>query len=203
MEKGGREMNKRYFERKKEKLTGEQDSIPLWRINRNSIPFFLLGAFLAFTSWWIFKNSSQDPTQVLQKIQYDNLGTVAMSKVEAIVGNGRVEVPLDAVKEKKFISFEYQNKESRIPLLAYLAPSGKVVTAVAACEPCNSTRFHIEGNELVCDNCLTRWRLETLKGISGGCIAYPPDILFHTVDGGKLMIKEIDVQNWKPRFLRG
>jgi uncharacterized membrane protein len=126
-----------------------------------------------------------------------------MSKVEAIVDNGRVEVPLDVVKERKLISFQYQDKEGRIPLLAYITPSGKVVTAVGACEPCNSTRFHIEGNELVCDNCFTRWSLETLKGINGGCTAYPPDILFHTVDGGKLTIKEIDVQSWKPRFLRG
>jgi hypothetical protein len=196
-------MKETHYEEKREKLIGDPNRIPLWRINRNSIPFFLLGAFLAFSSWWIFKNSSQDPSQVLQKIHYENLGTVAMSKVEAIVGNGRVEVPLDVVKERKLISFQYQSREGRIPLLAYITPSGKVVTAVSACESCNSTRFHIEGNELVCDNCFTRWSLETLKGISGGCIAYPPDFLFHTVDGGKLMIKEIDVQNWKPRFLRG
>lgn len=196
-------MKETHYEQKREKLIGEQNRIPLWKINRNSIPFFLLGAFLAFSSWWIFKNSSQDPSQVLQKIHYEKLGTVAMSKVEAVVGDGRVAVPLDVIKEKKLVSFEYQNKESRIPLLAYLSPSGKVVTAVSACEPCNSTRFHIEGNELVCDNCLTRWSLETLKGISGGCMAYPPDILFHTVDVGRLMVKEIDVQNWKPRFLRG
>ncbi len=126
-----------------------------------------------------------------------------MSKAEAIVGNGRVEVPLDVVKERKLIAFQYQTQGSRIPLLTYITPSGKVMTAVSACEPCNSSRFHIANNELVCDNCFTRWSLETLKGVSGGCIAYPPDILFHTVDGGKLMIKEVDVRNWKPRFLRG
>ncbi len=196
-------MEEMHYGKKKETLIGEQDRIPLWKINRNSFPFFLLGAFLILTTWWIFQSSSQDPSQVLQRVHYENLGMVAMSKVEAIVGNGRVEVPLDVVKERKLISFQYQGKEGGIPLLAYITPSGKVVTAVGACEPCNSNRFHIEGNELVCDSCSTRWSLETLKGIRGGCIGYPPDILFHTVDGGKVMIKEMDVQNWQPRFLRG
>lgn len=191
------------YREKKERLIGEMNEIAILRLNRNSIPFLIFAVFLGLSSWWIFKESSRDPSQVVQKINYDNLVMVPMSKVEAVVRGGRVEVPLDVVKERKLISFQYESKESRIPLLAYITPSGKVVTAVSACEPCNSTRFHIEGKEMVCDSCLTRWSLETLKGISGGCIAYPPDMLFHTVDGGKLMIKEIDVQNWKPRFLRG
>lgn len=180
-------------------MLAEPRRIPLWKINRNSFPFFILGTFLALASWSIFKSFSQDDVQV----RYEKSGMIVMSKIHATVENGRIEIPMGEVKERKLISFEYQNREGRIPLLAYVTPSGKFVTAVSTCEPCNSTHFHIEQNEIVCDSCLTRWSLETLKGIQGGCLGYPPDMLFHTVDDGKLVIKEIDVQNWKPRLVRG
>lgn len=187
------------FPSKREKLLGKPRSIPLWKIIRNSFPFLIVGIFLAFAAWWIFESSSQDNAQ----LRYEKPSMIVMSKIDATVENGRIEIPIDEVKERKLISFEYQSRESKIPLLAYVTPSGKFITAVSTCEPCNSTHFHIEGNEIVCDSCLTRWSLDTLKGIQGGCLGYPPDTLFHTVDGGKLVIKEIDVQSWKPRFVRG
>jgi uncharacterized membrane protein len=74
---------------------------------------------------------------------------------------------------------------------------------VSVCEPCNSTNFHIEGNQMVCNSCFTRWDLETLKGISGGCLTYPPHVISHSVNNGRAIIKEVDVQNWKPRIFRG
>ena len=107
------------------------------------------------------------------------------------------------MKNNKLVSFEYVRPDGRIPLLAYITPAGKLVAAVSVCEPCNSTRFHIEGNHMVCNSCSTRWDLETLKGISGGCLNYPPDTLPHEIQGGKLTIKEVDLKNWKPRVFRG
>ena len=67
------------------------------------------------------------------------------------------------------------------------------------CEPCRSTRFHIEGKTLVCNACATKWNLETLKGISGGCLNYPPDVIPSTVDKGLIQIDEKTVTQWKPR----
>jgi hypothetical protein len=74
-----------------------------------------------------------------------------------------------------------------------------VKIAVRICEPCNGFSFHIEGNQIVCDSCGTRWDLETFKGISGGCQGYPPDVLPSTQEGGKLLVEEAKVVNWKPR----
>lgn len=125
--------------------------------------------------------------------------TVPMTRIEATAGKGLVEVALDLVKKNKLVSFEYKRLDGPIPLLAYVAPSGKIVTAIGLSEPCNSRSFHIEGNEIVCNLCLTRWKLETLEAGKGDCPKYPPEMLVHTIHDGRLIIREVDVQYWKPR----
>jgi len=190
-------------ETKREKLLGTKKRIPAWKI----IAIVLVAAALP-VSWLILKEGPQaeskgiSGTQVMERVNYQNQ-SVSMTKVDVTVQKGMVEVPLDLVKNNKLVSFEYLRPDGRIPLLAYITPAGKLVTAVSVCEPCSSTRFHIEGNQMVCNSCFTRWDLETLKGISGGCLTYPPDVISHSVNDGRAIIKEIDVQNWKPRIFRG
>jgi len=103
------------------------------------------------------------------------------------------------VKEKKMVRFEYSGKGVNIPLLAYVTQSGRVVTAVSMCEPCKSTRFRIQDKNLVCNACNTEWDLETLKGIKGGCLNYPPDVIPSTIEKGRIIIDEKVVTQWKPR----
>ncbi len=190
-------------EAKREKLLGEKKKISTWKI----ILIILVAVGLP-VSWFIFKESPQAEsprlmaTQVMEKVSYKDQ-SVPMVNVEASVQKGAVELALDLVKKDKLVYFEYQRPDGRIPLLAYITPSGKLVTAVSVCEPCRSTRFHIEGNQLVCNSCFTRWDLETLKGISGGCLQYPPATLSHAIQGGEVTIKELDLKNWKPRVVRG
>ncbi|HSB04378.1 MAG TPA: Fe-S-containing protein, partial [Thermodesulfobacteriota bacterium] len=105
----------------------------------------------------------------------------------------------ETVMEKKIVRLEYEGKDAVIPLVAYITQAGKVVTAVSMCEPCRSTRFHIKEKTLVCNACATEWNLETLQGISGGCLNYPPDVLPSTIGNGKILIDEKIVQQWKPR----
>ena len=127
---------------------------------------------------------------------------ITMTKVDAVVGKGLVEIPLELVKENKLVSFEYERGDGAVPLLAFLTPSGKIVTAVGLSELCHSKSFHLEGNEIVCNVCSTRWDAETLQGGSGECPAYPPEMLTHTVHDGRLIIREVDLKNWKPRIAR-
>ncbi len=202
---GRREDSKKSMDRgtKREKLLGEKKRMPVWKISLIA----LLVAALPVT-WLLLKDAppagagKMSGSQVMENVNYQNQ-FVNMTKVAAVVGRGSIEVPVDLVKEKKLVHFEYQRPEGRIPLMAYITPSGKLVTAVSVCEPCNSRSFHIEGNQMVCNSCFTRWDLETLKGISGGCLTYPPDVISHAVNDEQVNIKEIDVQNWKPRFRRG
>jgi hypothetical protein len=198
-EKSTKPMNS---EAKRKKLLGPKRKIPSWKI----IAIILVAVALP-GSWLILKESPQAEskgitgTQVMDRVIYQNQ-SVSMTQVDVTVQKRAVEVPLDLVKNNKLVSFEYSRPDGRIPLLAYITPAGKLVTAVGVCEPCRSTRFHIDGNHMVCNSCFTRWDLETLKGISGGCLNYPPDTLPHEIQGGKLMVKEMDLKNWKPRVVR-
>jgi hypothetical protein len=137
--------------------------------------------------------------QPQQNRNTQSLAIVPMTRIEATAGKGLVEVPLDVVKKKKLVSFEYKRPDGPIPLLAYMTPSGSIVTAIGLSEPCNSKSFHLEGNEIVCNLCLTRWKLETVEAVRGDCPEYPPEMLVHTIHDGRLILREVDVQYWKPR----
>ena len=133
---------------------------------------------------------------------------VEMTAVEPAVVDGYVTIALSEVKAKKLTSFQYdavrvpddKGGETALPLLSYVAPSGRVVTAVSLCEPCKSTTFHTEvDGTLVCNVCGTRWDLENLKAVSGACGDYPPLEIANEVEGDLIKIKEADLTSWKPR----
>jgi hypothetical protein len=117
----------------------------------------------------------------------------------ATVEGGKVAIPVDEVRAKKIVYWDYKEGGKNVPLMAYVTPSGAVKVAVRICEPCNGFAFHIEGKEIVCNTCGTRWDLETSKGVSGGCQGYPPDVLQSVQEGGKLLVDEAKVTGWKAR----
>ncbi|HBB16146.1 MAG TPA: hypothetical protein DCZ97_03780 [Syntrophus sp. (in: bacteria)] len=185
-------------EAKREKLLAEKKKSPLVKI----IVILLVAAIPM--AWFVLRNSSEatsgsvSGTQVAEKVSYKNQN-IRMTSVDGVAGSGDIEISADIVKDKKIVSFEYNKGGTQVPLMAYITPSGKLVTAVSMCEPCRSTKFHIEGEDMVCNACGTRWSLEGLRGISGGCLAYPPDVVAHTIENGKVKIQEKIILDWKPR----
>ncbi len=137
--------------------------------------------------------------QVSERVSYSEQ-SIEMADIEVTVENGKISLLLDDVLDKKIVRYEYDNNGYKLPLLAYITPSGKVVTAVSMCEPCRSTRFHIRGKSMVCNSCSTEWKLETLRGIRGGCLTYPPDIIPSTIENGRIWIDEQIVSRWRPRI---
>lgn len=119
--------------------------------------------------------------------------------IQPSVDGERISIPVDDVRNNKLVAFDYNSGTKTIPLTAWVTPSGAIKTAIRMCEPCNSTSFRIEGNILVCNTCGTRWDLETLKGISGGCVNYPPDPMPSIIEGGNVIIDAGPVKAWKPR----
>jgi hypothetical protein len=87
-----------------------------------------------------------------------------------------------------------------LPVLAYVAPSGRLVVATSLCEPCRSYDFHIEGSQLVCNTCFTRWDLNTLSGVDGGCLSYPPKELSFAIQGDAIQIPKTELEAWTPRI---
>jgi uncharacterized membrane protein len=136
--------------------------------------------------------------KVAEKVDYAGL-TIPMTDVSVKVGGGKISIPLDVVMEKRMVRFEYEGNGVKIPILSYITPAGKIVTAVSMCEPCRSTRFHIKDKSLFCNACNTEWNLETLKGIQGGCLNYPPDVIPSTLVQNQIQIDEKIIAQWKPR----
>jgi uncharacterized membrane protein len=167
-----------------------------------SLSLVVVAVLLAGVGYWVMKgHTAADPRvssqpKVSGKVDYAGQ-TIRMVDIQAKVENGKISIPLDVVKETKMVRFEYPG--NGVPLLAYIAPSGRVVTAVSMCEPCRSTRFHINDKKIVCNACATEWNLETLKGIQGGCLNYPPDVIPSTIEKDRIQIDEKIITQWKPR----
>lgn len=188
------------FQEKKDKVMGDHKGKRLW------IPISLAAIAVALVGvgYWIIEgNTASNPKvstqpKVSEKVDYAGKA-ISMTDIQAKVENGKISIPVETVKEKKMVRFEYEAKGGKIPLTAYLAPSGRVVTAVSMCEPCKSTRFHINDKKIVCNACGTEWNLETLKGIQGGCLNYPPDVIPSVIEGDLIRIDVRVVDQWKPR----
>ncbi len=116
------------------------------------------------------------------------------------ISGGMITFPLSLLLEKKFVQFDYASEGTSVPLLAYISPEGKLVTSVRICEPCNSRTFRIEGTELACGNCETRWKLNNLEGLQGSCQKYPPEPIPSRLNGNVVEIDEHFVKNWKMRI---
>lgn len=152
--------------------------------NRRQAFIFWLGLF-----WW-------------GSVDYSGR-SVDFSKITTDENNGDIVLDINTIKEKQTTTFDVEGINfdlnngtpfNYLPMLAYVAPKGSLVVATSLCDT-----FHIEGDELVCNTCGTRWFLEDMSGVSGGCPQYPPSIMKYTVQGDKLKIKQSDLKNWKPR----
>jgi uncharacterized membrane protein len=198
--KCGRKFSGSTFEDKKEKVLGEKKGKFPWM----PVSLVILAVALGGIVFWVIQGNSaansKVPSQpkVTERVDYTGQ-TIRMTDIPAKVEDGKISIPLDVVMEKRMVYFEYNGNGIKFPLLSYITQSGKVVTAVSMCEPCRSTRFHIEGKTLVCNACATQWNLETLKGIQGGCLNYPPDAIPSRVENGRILIDERLITQWKPR----
>lgn len=187
------------FQDKKEKVLGEKKRKHFW------IPVSLgiLAGILIAVGYWVIEGNTgstkvTSQPKVSEKVDYSGQ-TVRMTDFQAKMEKGKISIPLKTVEEKKLLRFEYQENGTVIPLVAYITQTGRIVTAVSMCEPCRSTRFHINDKKLVCNACGTEWNLETLKGIQGGCLNYPPDVIPSTLENGQIQIDQKIIAQWKPR----
>jgi hypothetical protein len=136
---------------------------------------------------------------------------VAMTLLQsATIEAGTLKIPVADIKANKIVGVVYNRTNpmpegyndiagNGLPILAYVAPSGRLVVASSLCEPCHSYDFHIEGDQLVCNACFTRWDLNTLEGIEGGCLSYPPLELAATVQGDTVDVPTDVLESWVPR----
>jgi len=179
---------------------GSKKARPSWSIALLVVIAFALGG-VAY--WFIQGNTGASPglssqPKVSGRVDYAGQ-TLNMTDIQIRVENGNIRIPVHALKEKKIVRFEYEGNGLKIPLYAYLTMAGRVVTGISMCEPCKSTRFRIQDRKLVCNACDTEWHLETHKGIKGGCMNYPPEIIPSVIEKDLILIDEKAVLDWRPR----
>jgi hypothetical protein len=135
---------------------------------------------------------------------------------ELTVDGSSVEIPAGYLDEKKLVYLDVKLEQPteeliylgrRIPLSMYKGgeylplilistPQGKTLSGIRVCEPCGSFSFHVTDRKyLVCDACGTRWEIETLRGVSGGCQNYPPPRLTVDTLGQEVSISLLDLKD--------
>jgi uncharacterized protein len=137
------------------------------------------------------------------------------ASIDAVQTAEGISIGVDQLKNDWLVGFKFKRTTplpdeyqalvggNDLPMIAYVAPNGRAVVATSFCEPCRSTSFHIEGDHLVCDACFTRWDLNTLEGLGGGCKDYPPEEVVAEVRGDSLFVPTEALEGWLPRAYGG
>ena len=99
------------FQEKKEKVLGGKKRRPSWSI----VLLIIIAIALGGVAYWLIQgNSGASPKvssqpKVSGKVDYSGQ-TIKMTDVVAKVENGKIMIPVDVVKEKKIVRFEYEGK---------------------------------------------------------------------------------------------
>ncbi len=129
---------------------------------------------------------------------YENR-TVEMVDVTSQVRDGYLVFSLDDVLEHELVRVEYKSETTSIPVLSYLSPRGKLVTAISISEPCNATRFTIIDGAIKCNNCNAKWEVGTMKALSC-CPNNSPDPINSEVIGNEVRVAISTLENWRRRL---
>ncbi len=126
---------------------------------------------------------------------------VEQAEVTNVVENGKVKISKEDVQKNKIVYTEYKKGNNIVPLTAFINTKGRVVVAFSMCEPCKGTRFHVEGDQLVCNTCGARWKLMNMEPVSGAptCLKYAPEEMKYDQDGNSIIMDEAKVSAWQPR----
>jgi hypothetical protein len=107
-------------------------------------------------------------------------------------------VSLSDLQEHRIVRFFDPESVQTVPMLAYLTPSGRVVTAMSISENCRSRDFYLEGENIHCANCPSYWNASSLEAYAC-CQKYYPDPIPSTVLGDEVRIEAVTARAWQTR----
>jgi len=181
-------------------VTTEQPKVPTRRVGRILFPIVIAAGLGIF---FIYVNPSEhsvigDQPKVEEAIAYD---TVDIEMVDIVVRDEGDELvfPLAELKRSRLVRFEYKTKTTTRPVLAYVAPNGKLVTAISVSEHCGSSRFKLNGTQILCAQCPSRWDMLTMEAYAC-CAKYYPDPIPSRVVGDDVHIAKSVIEQWAGRL---
>ncbi len=124
---------------------------------------------------------------------------VPSTLIPASMEQGSITIPLNIVKEKKLVRFFDPENVQDVPMIAYVTPQGKLVTAMSKSEHCGSTDFYLSGNDIHCAGCGSYWNMASMEAYAC-CQKYYPDPFPSRISGDKIVINPAVVRGWKSRL---
>jgi len=137
------------------------------------------------------------PTVAMTSV-YEN-HKISSTPVQAAMKEGFISLPLKVVLEHRIVRFSDPQGIQPVPILAYVTPQGKLVTAMSKSENCGSTDFYLNGNNIHCASCPSYWNMSSLEAYAC-CQRYYPDPIPSTVVNDEIRIATANVRNWQSRL---
>lgn len=126
-------------------------------------------------------------------------GKITSGTTSASIDGDDIIVNADLVNNYRIVRVNDPEGIQKIPILIYVTPRGKIVTAMSISESCRSNDFYLDGNNIHCANCPSYWNMESLEAYAC-CQRYYPEPIPSTKVGGVIRINKEMVQNWRTRL---
>lgn len=156
-----------------------------------------MGIFLAYVNPSVHPVIKQQPV-VASPADYDS-NFVTMTNVSFREEGNDIVFSLSDLRQQRLIRFEYVCTTTTRPVMAYIAPDGKLVTAISISDHCGSTEFKIKDNKIYCAHCPSVWDMMTMEAYAC-CAKYYPDPIPSRVVGNEVHISKDIVEKWAGRL---
>jgi len=124
---------------------------------------------------------------------------IMSTKTTATIDGNDIIVSTETVKNNRIVRVNDPDGIQNVPILIYITPHGKVVTAMSISEACRSNDFYLEGDDIHCANCPSYWNMESLEAYAC-CQKYYPEPIPSTIAAGQIRIDKNLVQHWRTRL---
>ena len=107
--------------------------------------------------------------------------------------DGIIQLPVADFTDNKAHFYTYQDAGKVIPFFVLRSSDGVIRAAFDACDVCYAAKkgYHQEGDEMVCNNCGTRFPSNKINEVKGGC---NPSPLTREVSKDSVVIQVTDIQ---------
>lgn len=140
----------------------------------------------------------QDQPSVVVPISYGVQEKIPSQRIEAKMEQGFITIPLQKVIDLKLVRFFDPEEIQLVPMIAYITPEGKLVTAMSKSENCQSEDFFLEGHNIHCASCPSYWNMSSLEAYAC-CQRFYPDPIPSSIVDNSVRIDPQFVRNWRPR----
>ncbi|MBI3585775.1 MAG: DUF2318 domain-containing protein [Ignavibacteriales bacterium] len=141
----------------------------------------------------------ENQPSVVVSIDYGAAQKIPSKLIEVQINQGSIVVPLNAVLENKLVRFFDPEHIQSVPMIAYVTPEGKIVTAMSISENCRSTDFYLEGHDIHCAACPSYWNMSSMEAYAC-CQKFYPDPISSSVANNEIKIDAKLVRGWKSRI---